>query len=90
MTITDELRDQLCAWLTANGIDPKNVPTDARMSWVDGRLTTDMHLLDEDGRKHEDPTRKNQLARETKTFPASQPPPLVATWLLPRCPTCGR
>jgi hypothetical protein len=52
----DGLRDQLCDWLRANGIDPKNVPYDARMSWVDGQLTTDMHLLDENGRKQFDPT----------------------------------
>jgi hypothetical protein len=86
----DGLRDQLCDWLRANGIDPKNVPWDARMSWVDGQLTTDMYLVDENGRKQFDPSDKNQLARETRTFPASEPPPLVASWLLPRCPACGR
>jgi hypothetical protein len=88
--LTDDIREQLLGWLRANDLDPDNIPTSARMSWVDGKLTTDVLVIDENGRKQVDPATGNTMARETKTFPTTEPPPLVAAWLLPRCPTCGR
>jgi hypothetical protein len=86
----DGLRDQMCAWLRSNGIDPKDIPGDSRMSWTDGQLTTDVFLRNAAGKVQFDPAGKDEIARETRTFAASEPPPLVARWLLPRCPACGR
>lgn len=86
----DGLRDQVCDWLRANGIRPGDIPASARVTWIDGQLTTDVFLLSRDGRVQFDPLRENEVAIETRTFPATEPPPLVAKWLLPRCPTCGR
>jgi hypothetical protein len=59
----DELREQVCEWLRSNGIDPKDIPIDARMSWTNGRLTTDVILRNAAGRAQIDPDNKNQVAR---------------------------
>jgi len=76
----DKLREQVCDWLRANGIDPKHIPLNTRMSWVDGQLTTDVYLL-RGGCQYLDPATNHEVARTTKTFPTSQPPPAVAAWL---------
>jgi hypothetical protein len=83
-------RALVCDWLRDNGIDPKHVAADARATLVDGHVTLVMKVRGPNGHDVIDPEGLGALM-ETKTFPvAVPPPPLVAEWLAPKCPTCGR
>jgi hypothetical protein len=87
---TESVRMQVCNWLRANEIDPGRVAADARASLVDGHLTLVMKVRHPDGGDMIAPEGDDVL-KETKTFPISvPPPPLVETWLAPKCPACGR
>lgn len=82
----------VCDWLRANGIDPSRVARDARASMVDGNVTLVMKVSDPDrpGCDVIAPS-GDEVLKENKTFPVTvPPPPLVAEWLAPTCPTCGR
>lgn len=82
--------DQVCDWLRANGINPVHVAADARASMADGYITLVMKVRGPNGGDVIDPEGTGVL-KETKTFPVTvPPPPLVETWLAPKCPTCGR
>lgn len=84
-------RQAIINWLTANGIDPKLVPIDARASVADGMLTIPLKVQDENGRDQIDPNEPFAIARHTVTVPVVVPPtPDVELWLTPVCPTCGR
>jgi hypothetical protein len=84
------LRTLVCDWFRANGINPAHVPSEARASLVDGQVTLLMKVRGPNGHDVIDPS-GFELLKETKTFPvAVPPPPLVAEWLAPKCPTCGR
>ncbi|MFE1451956.1 hypothetical protein [Streptomyces olivaceoviridis] len=75
---TGSRREALCAWLTANGIDPKAVPLDADMTieqGPDGRfLHCDVFDLDQDGRKQLD-ERGDKVAIKVATVPLKVEPP---------------
>jgi hypothetical protein len=84
------IREQVCDWLRANGINPAHVPADARASMVDGKVTLVMKVRGPNGRDVIAPDGDSVL-KETRTFPVTvPPPPLIAQWLAPKCPTCGR
>ena len=81
---------QVCDWLRANGINPAHVSGDARASVADGAVTLVMNVRGPNGSDVVNPEGTDFL-KETKTFPATvPPPPLVEIWLAPKCPTCGR
>lgn len=87
----EELYGHVLDWLAANGIDAKRIPTDPHMTLVGDQLTTDRKVLGANGRDQIDPRDPLRIARETVTCTITVPPPPdVANWLLPRCPTCGR
>jgi hypothetical protein len=82
---------QTLSWLRANGIDPSRVAGDACASMVDGQVTLVMKLAGPDGRSDVIDPEGTGVLKETRTFPVTvPPPPLVAAWLAPKCPTCGR
>ncbi|MFG2359423.1 hypothetical protein [Streptomyces sp. NPDC048521] len=74
----DDRRQALCAWLTANGIDPNAVPLDADMTIDEGSagrfLRCEVFDLDQDGRKHLDERGEN-VARRTVAVPLKVEPP---------------
>lgn len=87
----DTLREHVIAWLAANGIDVKRIPTDPHMTLDGDQLTTDQKVQNAAGHDQIDPATSNTIARATVTYTITVPPPPdVANWLLPRCPTCGR
>jgi hypothetical protein len=71
-------RDALCDWLTANGIDPHDVPVDGDLAIVDtdaGRaIRVEVELRSEDGRVLLD-EREHRAARELRTVPLVVEPP---------------
>lgn len=84
------VRKLVCDWLRANGIDPAHVAADARATMVDGKVTLVMKVRGPNGCDVISPDPLDVL-KETKTYPVTvPPPPLVAEWLAPKCPTCGR
>lgn len=86
----DELREHVIEWLAANGIDPGRIPVDPHMTIDGDQLTTDQKVQNAAGVDQIVPGR-DEIARETVTYTITDPPPPdVAVWLLPRCPTCGR
>lgn len=70
--------DALCAWLTANGIEPNTVPVDADITICDtddGRvLRCEVFTLGVDGRKVLD-DRRDSPAYETRAVPLVAEPP---------------
>jgi hypothetical protein len=81
---------QTCDWLRANGINPAHVAADARATMVDGQVTLVMKVRGPNGHDVIAPE-GDRVLMETRTFPVTvPPPPLVETWLAPKCPTCGR
>lgn len=71
-------RDALCDWLTANGIDPHDVPVDGDLTIVDtdaGRaIRVEVELRGENGGVLLD-ERQHQAAREIRTMPLLVEPP---------------
>lgn len=74
--------DDIVAWLTANGIEPRLVPETAVPRIADGKITCDVYLTN-DGRKYCDDT--GEPARGVIVVPlAAAPPPVLADWLASR------
>lgn len=87
---SDVLRQHVLDWLTANGVETRDVPGNPYASVNDGVLTIDMWMRGEDGQQVFKPD-ADELMRATETFPVVVKPPVdVAEWLMPRCETCGR
>lgn len=88
----DQFRERVCAWLTANGVDPGNTPVDADPSIADGQLTLRQWVTGPNGHGRViDPSDPNRLLTKTITVPLLvEPEGDVAEWVRPRCPTCGR
>lgn len=85
-----EAREEVCAWLRANGIDPARTPMYPQASISDGRLTIRQKVR-RNGHDVIDPEEPNRIMEETITVPVVvEPTGVVATWIAPRCPTCGR
>jgi hypothetical protein len=83
-------REQVCGWLRANGVDPARTPMYPQASISDGQLTIRQKVRHNghDVISIEDP---NTIMEETITVPVLvEPSGVVAAWLAPRCPTCGR
>lgn len=81
--------EEICAWLRANGLDPRVVCAEANASVSDGQLTL-LCKVQHDGHDVLNPERTDVM-RETVTLPVVvPPPPIVEIWLAPKCPTCGR
>lgn len=83
----------VCDWLRDNGVDPATVPANPHASVHDGQLTL-LRKVQRQGQHGPvdilNPQR-TAVMTETITVPVVvPPPPLVATWLAPRCPACGR
>jgi hypothetical protein len=79
--MSTEQRDNICAWLRANGIDPKSVPEGARPSLIGDQLTIDLYVRNAAGRMM---VVGAAVARTTATVTvAAPPPPDVARWLRP-------
>lgn len=86
----ETFRTAICDWLTANGVDPAQVPVEAKASVTDGKLTIPL-IRDEHGRVQVDPDDALKLVYRTVTVPVVVPPTAdVKLWLTPTCPTCGR
>jgi hypothetical protein len=82
-----DFRQQVCAWLNANGIDPAHTPMEPNASIADGQLT----LLQKVQRNGRDVVSGGDALKETVTVPLLvEPSPDIAEWLRPRCPNCGR
>lgn len=83
----DAFRREICDWLAANGIDPGRTPMNPDATIVDGQLTL-RQKIQRGGRAV---VHGGQVATETVTVPLLvAPPPDIADWLGPKCPTCGR
>lgn len=86
-----DYREAVCVWLRANGINPADVPMDARASVVDGRLTIPLKVKSVNDHDLIDPSDSEQTFRSTVSVPVTVPPsPDVELWLAPRCPECNR
>jgi hypothetical protein len=87
----ETFRNAIINWLTANGINIRNVPEDAKASIADGKLTIPLYVANERGEHQIDPDNELQVLRRSVTVPVKVPPtPDVDLWLAPICPTCGR
>jgi hypothetical protein len=65
------------------------IPPTRTISIADGKITYVRHVLADDGRRQLG--LDNDVLTETVTVPLLvEPEGDVATWLLPRCSTCGR
>jgi hypothetical protein len=88
----DDLVHDVITWFRANDVDTSRLPRDPDASIANGQLTFRQHVLSE--LTHTpmlDPEKPNQLATKVVTVPLLvEPPPDVAEWLRPKCPTCGR
>jgi site-specific recombinase len=83
-------RRAVCHWLRANGVDPDITPLDPQASVSDGMLTI-LQKVRHGGSDVIDPDDPQRILTETITVPVVvEPTGLVATWLAPKCPTCGR
>lgn len=101
VTTNDALRNELCAWLEANGIDPDLVPAEERPTLTEDMQRSfprhaDMVL---DIRMWERAEHGGMLLNNLRTAPIERmhtvpitvpPPPNVRAWLDSRCPTCRR
>jgi hypothetical protein len=79
MTAHRDRREDLCAWLRANGIDPDEVPLDADMTITtvdnDARwLRCEVFVTDANGRRMLN-ERRTDVARDTVTVPLRAEPP---------------
>lgn len=82
MTEPTDRREILCAWLTANGIDPNAVPLDADLTietWPHARIRErvircEVYVNDAAGR-HMLNERGTEAAREIRTVPLAVEPP---------------
>lgn len=82
--------DEICDWLRALGVDPKDLPADPQASMADGQLTFRRKVSGPFGGHQLLPDRSDFMF-ETVTVPVTTPPPpIAAIWLAPTCPTCGR
>jgi hypothetical protein len=82
-----DFRQEICAWLTANGIDPARTPMSPDATISDGRLTIRQKIQ----RNGHDVAVAGEVPTETITVPLLvQPAPDIADWLRPSCPACGR
>jgi hypothetical protein len=88
-----QFQREVCDWFRANGVDPRRLPFDPNASIADGQLT----FVRKVGRpgKHGlvDVIAPGgfDVLKETVTVPLLvEPPPDVAEWVRPKCPTCGR
>lgn len=79
------VRDELCDWLLAVGVDPKRVPKDARATLLPCWIVVDTYrhgpsgkgiLLYRDRRGERHPCRQKTVVRRTV-----EPPPIVARWI---------
>jgi hypothetical protein len=79
----EDRREALCAWLSANGVDPNNVPQDADLylepapkgdPYTGRYLHYEVFHLNSDGRRHTD-ERGQSAARERRTTPLLVDPP---------------
>lgn len=88
--VADDFLDQvLLPWLAANGIDAGRIPANATFTLAGDRLTTEMVTFGEDGTLVRDGA--GAPLRRIATFTVTVPMPgLVADWVKPKCPTCGR
>lgn len=76
-----ELWKNVLAWLRANGIRPEDIPVDRTMTLDGDRLTTDIFLLGEGGRKKLAADGMT-VQRTVTTFTIAVPPAAdVAKWL---------
>lgn len=77
-TLSDDRRQQLCDWLTANGIDPNLVPLDADITiGKEGEhqaLRCEVLILDANGRRILD-ERGERCATHTAVVPLTVTPP---------------
>ncbi|QLQ37975.1 hypothetical protein [Micromonospora robiginosa] len=62
----------VAAWVTENGLDPKDIPVDAKMTIADDTLTIEKFVRDENGRVV---VETNNVLRETVTVPLRKPWP---------------
>jgi hypothetical protein len=82
-----DFRQEICAWLTANGIDPGRTPMNPDATIADGQLT----LRQKSRRNGHDVVVNGDVPTETVTVPLLvQPPSDIADWLGPKCSKCGR
>lgn len=74
----DGRRKELCDWLTANGIDPADVPIDGDLTIVDSgtvrAIRVEVEVRGENGRVLRD-EREDRAARELRTVPLLVEPP---------------
>ena len=82
---TTALREELCEWLSANHINPDDVPMYADLHYADGQLSTTVVRRDADGRQYPDPFEPNSVATEPATFTIAAPPSArILAWLADR------
>jgi hypothetical protein len=74
--------DEIVAWLSRAGLDPKNVPIGASVVLGDSTMTIDVYLT-RDGQKY---VENGDIARGTVTVPLVYPPKLVSLVAIPAVP----
>lgn len=74
--------DLITAWLSRAGVDPKNVPIDAKVVVAADRMTIDVYLT-RDGQRY---VENGDIARGTVTVPLVYPPKLVSLVAIPAVP----
>lgn len=76
-----KVMDDICAWLRANGIEPRTVPEAAVPTIADGLITCDVFLINANGNKYLDEV-SGRAAMGTITVPlVVEPPVVLAEWL---------
>lgn len=84
-----EFREQICAWLRANGLDPGDIPIGASVIVSDHWITTMVWQRDAQGDRKMNPTTGEPVLGGV-TVPMLVPPEGdVANWVMPCGPTCG-
>ena len=84
-------REHLCVWLTANGIDPKDVPIYAWVRVQRNQIVCPVYQRNAEGKLFVDPENPDRTARTIITVPlVAEPDETVGRWLLWPWPSTER
>lgn len=82
--LASAVMDDIVAWLTANGIEPKQVSPTVVPRIANEQIVCDVYLINGNGRKYRDDA-TGKPAKGVVTVPlVVAPPPVLASWLASR------
>jgi hypothetical protein len=64
---SEEHREMLVRWVRENGLDPADIPADAKFDVTDDQITVEVVVRDADGSTQLDPRNPNQVLRVRRT-----------------------